>query len=287
MTLQAIERVPLSQFLQWLPLMLRLLALPLCLLSSMETLLQAFVLTQLLGTALGLFAAWSITRRFVDLGRRPRRPTADEIRSGAAYAALSLIALNSVEVDKIGAVHSVGPHGAGIYASASRIVSAGTLPLIGLLMAAQPRLFRHAQGSKAELRRLVFAILAACAVYSALAMLALNLGTALLIRLFGSAFAQLSGLLPLMSVIIPLQGMRLAAANIMVALGKPSRRIGFDAAGITLLIGLMVWLGPRYGPEGLAVSVAMTEGTLALVGWFIVLRHLSAELSPDRDPTAP
>ena len=149
--LQARERVPLSQLVQWLPLALRVLAALGCFWLAPADRLGGYVALQLLASLLGLAIGFLITARHVQLDWRPRRVTVAELRHGASFAAMNLIAANPTELDKMLSVRLVGAHDAGIYTATARVVgrhrNAGDRPAAVIAAAAiSPRACAYARG---------------------------------------------------------------------------------------------------------------------------------------------
>jgi O-antigen/teichoic acid export membrane protein len=268
-TLQAIDRVPLSQFIQWIALTIRVIGLGTCFLLPFAP-PTAYAASQLAAATAGLVIAMRITSKHVPLNWRPRAPRRDELRDGAAYSATSIIAANSLEIDKIVAVRVVSAHDAGLYATMSRIVSAGTLPIIGLMMSAQPRLFHQGAERLPGTGRLVLRIALACLLLGAVAAAGLHICAPLLPWLFGEQFDQMTSILPVMSLVIPAMSLRLGGTNVMLTLGRPEGRIVFDLCGGALLIGSMWWAGETFGIRGLAGAVLTSEIVLAAAAWTIV-----------------
>jgi len=275
-TLQAIERVPLGQLAQWIPLGLRLLVIMPCFLLPKSTILSGYASLQCMAAIAGLLCAWRITSQRVSLRAPPRLPRVDEIKTGSAYAALSLISANLGELDKIVAVHAVGAYQAGIYATTSRLISAGTAPVVAILMSAQPRLFTFARQASGELERLIGRIALSALVIGLCAALMMLLVRPLLVAMFGAAYDAIPGLLFFMAWIVPIMGLRLTAVNIMIAMGHPSRRIIFDLFGACSLVALMIFLGHRHGASGLGMALLSNELLLAVLGWWIVGRGVYA-----------
>ncbi len=269
-TLQAVERVPLGQLVQWIPLGLRLLVIMPCFMLPASTILTSYASLQCMAAIAGLLCAWRITSRRVSLRAPPRAPRASEIKTGGAYAALSLISANLGELDKIVAVHAVGAYQAGIYATTSRLISAGTAPVVAILMSAQPRLFTFARRASSELERLVGRIALWAAAIGLCAALAMLLVRPLLVAMLGTAYHAIPGLLLFMAWIVPVMGLRLTAVNIMIAMGHPSRRIVFDLFGACSLVALMIFFGRRHGASGLGMALLGNELLLAVLGWWIV-----------------
>lgn len=274
--LQARERVPLSQCVQWLPLGLRVIAILPCFLFPDALRLSAYVSFQLIASLLGLFLGLWITSRLVMLDWRPRLASRQELRSGASYAAMNLVAANPSELDKIIAVRLVGAHDAGIYAATARVMAATVMPVTALLLASLPRLFRHAQVPTSEGQRLIGLIALLALAWGLASGLLLALGSPLLPWLFGASFGVMAQLMPWLATAAPLLSLRLTAGAVLMALGKPLERVAFELCGILLLVGGMLALAPHYGIRGLAIALVIAESSMALIGWWLVRRRLVA-----------
>lgn len=272
--LQASDRVPLSQFVQWLPLGLRVIAVLPCFLLDASQRLAGYAVLQLAAAAIGLLAGLLITVRHVRLDWRPRFARARELREGASYAAMHLVAANPSELDKIMAVGLIGSHDAGIYAATSRAMGSVTMPVIAMLLAAQPRLFRHAAAPGAQGKALIRVIALLALGWGLLCWLALTLLSPVLPWLFGRSFSTMATLMPWLAAVAAPLSLRFAAGTVLVTLGRPLERMLFELFGIvTLLLGMFA-LAPRVGMRGLAIALLLSETAMALLGWWLVRRNL-------------
>ena len=269
-SLQANRRVPISQFVQWLPLALRLLAALPCFLLAQSARLPAYAVLQMLTSLIGLGIGFVITNRVVNLHWRPRLPNMTELGQGTSYAAMHLVAANPSELDKVLSVRLVDAHDAGIYAATARVMSALVMPVIAMLLAAQPRLFNHAHKPTDQGHRLIRIIALIALGWGMLCWLLLSLCSPLLPRLFGSRFAAMASLMPWLAVVAAPLSLRLAAGTVLVALGRPLERLGFELSGIGVLVAAMLLLGPMLGIRGLALALLTSETSMSLIGWWIV-----------------
>lgn len=272
--LQAHERVPLSQFVQWLPLGLRVLAVLPCFLFPDTQRLSAYVSFQLLASLLGLLLGLWITTNLVALNWSPRRATRQELHDGASYAAMNLVAANPSELDKIIAVRMIGAHDAGIYAATARVMAATVMPVTAMLLASLPRLFRHAHAPAQEGQRLIRLIALLALTWGLVGGSLLALCSPLLPWLFGASFAVMAQLMPWLAAVTPLLSLRLTAGAVLMALGKPLERMAFELCGILLLVASMLALAPVYGMRGLAAALIVAETSMTLIGWWLVRRRL-------------
>lgn len=272
--LQSSDRVPLSQYVQWLPLGLRVLAVIPCFAFADAERLSAYVALQFAASLLGLLLGLRVTLRYVALDWRPRLPTRKEIRDGASYAVMHLVSANPSELDKVIAARAVGGHDAGIYSATARVMSAAVMPVVAMLLAAQPRLFRHAYDPSREGYRLVGLIAIIALGWGIASGVILALCSPLLPLLFGTPFAATARLMPWLAAVAPFLSLRLVAGTVLVTLGKPLERIGFEACGILILIVTMLTLAPPYGVRGLAIALIVSEASMSAIGWWLVRHQL-------------
>lgn len=278
--LQAHDRVPLSQLLQLLPMALRALAILPCYFISEENRLLGYVLLQLAATGLGLFIAGAVTNRVIALNWKPRLVTLEELRLGASYSAMHMVLSNSSEFDKIFAIRFLPSHETGIYAATTRVISALVMPVVAVLLSAQPRLFSYVHSPTRQGLRLIQLLGILTAGWGLVSVLIL-LGTAsLLPLLFGETFTEMVGLMPLLAFVALPLALRYTAGTILGALGKPLERIGFEVMGTATLFVLMLLLTPSFGMCGLATAVILSELTMTVCGWLLVYRRVRLLPSP-------
>lgn len=272
-SLQARERVPLSQFVNWLPLGFRLLALFPCFVFASEARLEAYATLQFIASLLGLAIGLLVTRKYVDINWLPRRATIREIKTGASYAAMQLIATNPTELDKAMAVRAIGAYDAGIYSATSRVMGAVVTPVVAMLLASQPRLFRHAHEPTRSGNKLIVLIALLALAWGSISGLAMAILSPLLPLIFGSAYSDTASLLPWVAIVAPFLSLRLAAGTVLVALGHPLERIGFELGGVVILATGMILLPPLLGLHGFVLSVILAEATMSIAGWYLVGRR--------------
>ena len=272
--LQARERVPLSQLLQWVPLGLRVLAVLPCFLVSPEERLALYAGLQFAATLLGLSAAFWIASRHVTLAWRPRRPTAQELRDGASYAGMTLVAANTSEIDKIMAVRVVGAHDAGLYNAMARVMVAMVMPVLAMLASAQPRLFQHAHAPSPQGRHLVRILALVAAAWGIASCALLVVCSPLLPLLFGPAYGETAKLMPWVALTAPFLALRFAAGTILVALGRPLERVAFEVIGVGVLVVGILALSPTWNLLGVIAATIISETAMATTGWWLVVRRM-------------
>lgn len=268
--LQATDRVPLSQFVQWLPLGLRTVAAASCFLVSDADRLQWYAGLQALMAVVGLAVGLFITREH--LRWHPRLASPTEIREGALYASMHLVAANPSELDKITAVRLVGAAGAGVYVAATRVMGAMVTPVTALLLATQPRIFRHASMPSAEGHRLIRTVALLAGIWGLFCGVLLAVSGPLLIWLFGSRFSVMADFMPLIALVAAPLSLRLVAGTMLVALGRPLERVAFELCGIGVLVITMSVLAPLMGVKGIIVGLLASECSMMVAGWWRLRR---------------
>lgn len=270
--LQSLERVPLSQVVQLLPLAMRLAVAGICFALPEGQRLPTFVALQFVASLASLLGAWIIARKHIRLAWRPRLATAQELKDGTSYAAMLLVAFNPSELDKMVAVRGVGSYEAGIYVASSRIMNALVMPVVAMLMAAQPRLFRLRDEFSHQHYRLVWIIASVALAWGLLCGLALATLSPYLTWILGPTFSESAKLARALAVTPVLISLRNAAGCILAALGRPLERLGFELGGVLILAACVAVLTPRFGVYGLVASVIAAEVVMTGVGWSLVRR---------------
>jgi O-antigen/teichoic acid export membrane protein len=270
---QAHDRVPFSQLLQWLPFGLRALVIPLCFFFLPAERLLAAASLQLLAAALGVLAISLLVSRRFGIDWQRRRADASELRQGAGYMAMHLVAANPSEIDKLMATRLVGPQEAGIFSVAARVLGAMIMPVMALLLSAQPRLFRMAGGGHGHPARLMALIFLLALGWGGVCAGLLLWGAPVLYWLLGAGFAGIAPLLPWLALAAAPLCLRVAAGPLLVALGHPLERLGLELAGVLAMVGFMLWLAPRYGGVGMAMALLLSETCMAVVGWLLLWRR--------------
>lgn len=275
-SLQAADMVPRSQFVQWLPLGFRTLAALPCFLAIESERLILYASLQLATSFLGTLLALGIASRCSSLDWRPRRPSIRELYDGSIYAAMNLVATNPSEVDKIMAVRAIGAHDTGIYATTFRVMASATTPVIGMLLSAQPRLFKYAHTRATDGRNLIKTLLLLSGGWGLLSGLLLYTFRFILPALFGAPYEAAAQLMPWIAISAPLLSLRLCAGSVLVAFGRPMDRLFFELFGICILVLGILFFAPHYRMHGLAMALALAESSMAAIGWLTINYRICA-----------
>ena len=195
---------------------------------------------------------------------------ASEVREGLSFSAVWFTGNALTELDKTLALRFAGSEIAGVYSAAYRLVSALTLPVASLALAAQPRLFRKGADPADGNPRLVRHLALVAAAYGSAASIVLLVLAGLLPVLLGHAFESATKAARLLALVPPLFSLRLIGNTVLMTSGRQLVRVAIEILGVLLLIGLAsVWM-PEYGVEGVAMTVTATEAALAATVWAVL-----------------
>ncbi|HTV84491.1 MAG TPA: lipopolysaccharide biosynthesis protein [Dyella sp.] len=265
-------RIPLSQALLSLPLVLRLaVVLGVLLLhahSPVTTYAYGYLATAILALTIATFSlhdAWPPISRW-------RMPTTSELKHSAGYAVLNITAAGPTELDKTLAPRLLLPVTASVYSAAARVVGSLTVPVIAMMLSVMPRLFRDSQVSGRQTQRFLLQVLAAALGYGLLLGAALWLTAPVFTWLFGSNFAGMQRAVRWLCVAAPGMSLRIALGTTLMSLQHPWLRATFELAGLAILFIAATMLAPRYGLAGMALTLACSEWGMAIFGSIILAK---------------
>lgn len=269
--LYAMERLALgyiagSQLLTTLPLALRLAAAVAVLLLRFSDPLTAYAYGYLLASLIAVaFAGISMSTPWP----RPadwRLARKAELRDAAGYAALGLTANSPNELDKTIAAKLLPYDIAGVYSAGARVIGAVTLPVIAMLLSALPRLFREAQDRPETASRLLYWIFGAALSYSVMLATVLWLSAPAFDLIFGTKYHGLDQMIRLLCIAIPGMALRMAAGSVLMALGRPWMRVGFELTGLVVLMAASAFLISHFNVMGMPLALSVTEWVMAVLG---------------------
>lgn len=186
-----------------------------------------------------------------------------EAREGITFSALFFTSSATTDFDKPLVLHFGDAGVAGSYSIGSRFVNVIALPVVSMIMAVQPRLFRAAGKNTKLVRHAIMAI----AGYSLIAILLMQALASMLPILLGEDYAPAIPVARMLVLIVPLYGMRLLATSQLTALGKLGIRVLVEAVGVVALIASMAWLVPAFAMSGAVSATLASELLLALLAW--------------------
>ncbi|TAN08379.1 MAG: lipopolysaccharide biosynthesis protein [Rhodanobacteraceae bacterium] len=282
----ALGRIARSQLLQTLPLALRLAAAASVFLLQTTDPLAAYSygyfaasLIALAIATLTMPAPWPATKTW-------RLPTRAEVRETAGYAALAITATSPAELDKTLATKLLPLGGAGLYAAGARVIGAATLPVIAMMLSALPRLFREGQNQPKRTARLLRWIFVATVGYSVALAVAIWFIAPVFVWLFGSKYQGIEHTIHWLTLAVPGMSLRFAAGGVLMALGKPWMRVGFEIVGLTVLVVAAIMLAPHLDPAGMPLALACSEWVMTLLGWAMVRSAIKSPTTRPRLPVA-
>lgn len=263
----ALGGVARAQLLHMIPMILRLLvatgALMLALHNPLAVYAGGYVVASVLALGIGLVtlpARWPSWRQW----RLPRR---QECFKSSGYAVINITKSAPAELDKVLAFQLLPLGAAGLYAIGARVVGAITLPVIAMLLAALPRLFREKKARDTPL--LLSWMYGGALAYSFLLAIVLWVSAPVFDVIFGEQYQGAGGVIRLLCIAIPGVAMRLVAGNVLMALGSPWMRVGFEVAGMLVLVTTSIALTTQLGTIGLPLAVACSEWAMAIIGGFL------------------
>lgn len=269
-----------SQLLLSSPQMLRLAVCATIWWMGPEAPLRAYSIGHLVAVALVLMAAVrSLPQAWPSLAGW-RVPDRRQWRENAGYALLSLSGTGPGELDKTLAVQLLPAGQAGVYAAASRVVSALVIPVTAAVLSAMPRLFRETGTTGTRLQAW---LLAAAAGYGLMAALMVWHLSPLVDWLFGPEYAGIGRNVRWLAFALPGMALRFATMNILTTANLPWTRIGIEASGLALMGILAVWGAKAHSQSGFVVAVGISEWSISILGLCALLTMRG--IATDRNST--
>ena len=286
---QGLGKVARSQMIGATPIALRLIGLVICLILAPNAGLGTYAVVYTSGALTALILALAMTWQDTSGFWQPLQPGVATLRSGSGYALMNFMAANPTEIDKALALKFLDSEEAGLYSLASRGMAVVALPVIAMVVSAQPRIFREADSNYQSLPPLIRRLLLVSLVYGFFAAgLLYSLAPPFLQFVLGDRYRDIGEVVALIALIAPFMALRFAAGGVLVALGRPVRRAINEGVSLLLMIGLALALAPPHGTHGLVGAVLGGEAAMALLGCIAVLRHSNTRRGemrvPDADP---
>jgi len=262
----ALGRTACSQLLTTLPFMLRLAAATAVFLLHFADPLAAYAYGYLAASFAALAVATVTMPTPWPAPHSWRLPARAEMRQATGYAALAITATSPAELDKTLAAKLLPLGAAGVYAAGARVIGAATLPVSAMLLSALPRLFREGQDQPRRTAHLLRWIFGAAMVYSVALAVILWFIAPVFVWLFGPKYHGIEHMIHWLCLAVPGMALRIAAGSVLMALGKPWMRVGFEVAGLVVLIIAATLLTAQFGVTGMPLALACSEWTMAILG---------------------
>lgn len=268
----AAERTARAQLLQTSPLALRLVVAGLVLAVQPAQPLVAYAHGYWVVTAVALIAGMARMPQPWPHPKLWRWPSRCEQRESVSYAVLNITAIGPSELDKTLAARLLPLSAAGLYAAGARVVGAVTLPVVALMLSALPRLFREGKDQPQRTARLLRWVFGATGLYSLTLATLLWWCAPLFVLFLGDKYAGVDDTIRWLCLAVPGMALRIAAGNVLMALGKPWMRASFEVAGLVVLISVAILLTAQFDTLGMALALAGAEWMMALLGGWLVVR---------------
>ncbi|HEX7325141.1 MAG TPA: lipopolysaccharide biosynthesis protein [Rhodanobacteraceae bacterium] len=269
-------RIARSQLLKTLPLALRLVTAAAIVIAHARNPLATYAFAYPAVSLAALAAAMRLSPAAWPGPRRWRLPARAELRNSTGYAALTMTAAGSGELDKTLAADLLPLSMAGVYSVAARVVTATTLPVNAMLSAALPRLFRDGSEQRQHGNRLLVQILAITFAYMIVVSAVLWAIAPVFDWLFGAKYGGLDHTIRWLCIAAPGLALRMAAGTILMAVGKPWVRVGFEVVGLAVLIAASIVLTRTLGALGMPLALAASEWVMAIIGIGLVFTRPAA-----------
>lgn len=267
------EQVARSQILLVLPLFIRLLVILAIAGFTPEKPLSWYALGHLAAVMLPLgFVAWSATSIAWHQPLRWRVARRSDWGGLAGYAVMNASANGVAELDKMLAVRLLPFGAAGVYSAASRVVGSLVLPVMAMVLAAMPRLFREGPTACKALHYWLFAV---AGIYGLLAAIVMTLAAPWIESVLGESYTGVSELIHLLAFAVPAVSMRAAATNVLTTLERPWTRVCLELIGWLVIVMLAFAFVRSHGSLGLAFSIICAEWLLA-VSSVVLISTISA-----------
>lgn len=196
-----------------------------------------------------------------------------ELKNSAGYAALAVTAAGPTELDKMLAVKLLPLGMSGIYVAAARVMGAVALPIMALLLAALPRLFRTHNVPANSASKLNVWILITVLIYSVVISSFLWWIAPWIELLFGTNYHGMTDLLRYLCYVIPLLLLRISLANILMSMNKPWLRALIEALGMVILVLSAVIFSSFFSMLGIIFALAASEAIMLVIALFAVFSN--------------
>lgn len=259
-------RIARSQLLMTFPLILRFIVAIVVWLVGSESPLPQYAYGYLCASVFALFVATRSLRDTWPPLSSWRLPTKGELQNTAGYALLNITAVGPTELDKTLAPRVLTATTAGIYSAGARIIGALTLPVIALMLSAMPKLFRDNHANVRRTGKFLIVLVGASLGYSVILDIALWLTAPMFDQLFGPQYTGMHYAIRWLCVAVPGMSLRITLGSILMSLRHPWLRAAFEFVGLVTLCIAALTLAPRYDLVGMALALAASEWSMAIIG---------------------
>lgn len=199
-----------------------------------------------------------------------------------SFATAGLSNRAPTELDKTLSLQLLPLAVAASYAAASRTMGAIITPVIALILAAQPALFREPSACPAA-KRLIPRLFLSALAYGSLVAALLWAFAPRIAELFGPDYAHFIEMARTLALATPALCLRITASNILMARGSPWARVLIECLGVAVLLGSATAFTTQHPILGLAMGYTLTEWTMAALGWSLLRKTHRTQNPPPHD----
>jgi O-antigen/teichoic acid export membrane protein len=145
-----------------------------------------------------------------------------------------------------------------------------------MMASAMPRLFREGLDQSERTGRLLRWIFGATLVYTLVITAVLWTVAPIFDWLFGAKYQGLDQTIRWLCVAVPGLAIRMIVGTVLMSLGKPWVRVGFEIAGLAVLVVAAVALTARFGALGMPLALACSEWAMAAIGTALIISHMAS-----------
>lgn len=262
----ALGRIARSQLLTILPLTLRLAAATVVFTLHVADPLTAYGYGYFLASLIALMVAGATMPAPWPRPHIWRLPKKVELRTAAGFAAINITATTPAEFDKTLATKLLPLATSGLYAAGARVIGAATLPVIAMMLSALPRLFREGQYDPGRTARLIRWTFMAALAYSIVLAVVLWFIAPIFVWLFGVKYQGIEHAIHWLCLAVPGMALRMVAGNVLMAIGHPWMRVGFEVSGLLVLLVCSILLAPHWGLQGMVLALVCMEWAMTVLG---------------------
>lgn len=171
----------------------------------------------------------------------------------------------------------------GIYSMAYRVINIATIPIQSIQAAAFPRFFREGVNGVAAVQPLAIKILKRTVLFGLVAAVGTFLFAPVIPVLIGRGFSPSVSALRWLCLIPLFRCFHLCAGDAIAGVGQQKLRLVCQLIAAALNFAMNLFLIPRYSWLGAAIASLITDGSLAVLTWTVLLwlrhRESTAQLS--------
>ena len=203
--------------------------------------------------------------------------TLRKLREGFFFSLGQSASSTYSEIDKTMLTRLATLQAAGQYGAAYRILDVAFAPMLSLLMASYTEFFRNGAGGIRSTARFARRLLPAGCTYGALTGAALFVGAPAVPLLLGAEYQETSEAIRWLTPLPLLRAIQFLGADVLTGSGRQAHRSFIYLAAATAVVGLNLFLIPRYSWRGAAWTLVGAEVCLVAVIWGAVLWFCRAE----------